>query len=85
VSKATKGELIDGVEVTITPNEVGEDPSIVIFHVSIEDTREGDQGIWTDTFGSKDLLNAYLRGIEAGAVMIGRKRVLRPEIPFTEV
>ena len=40
MSKATKGELIDGVEVTITPNEVGEDPSIVIFHVSIEDTRE---------------------------------------------
>jgi len=72
VSEPTKGELVRGVEITITPQKVGDDPPITIFHVAIEINKEGTGGLWTDTIASKELLRAYLRGIEAGATMVWR-------------
>ena len=85
MSQETKGELVPGVAITITPQEAGDDPPITIFHVAIEDNRGETKGVWCDTFGSKELLRAYLRGLEAGAVMIGGKHVTRPEVPFSNL
>lgn len=81
MSKATKGELVPGVKITITPVETKTDPPITVFSVVIEDK----EGVWSDTFGSQELLRAYLRGIEAGGAMIGNKHVVRPEIPFSDL
>ncbi len=54
--------------------EVPTDPPVKIYHVEIHD----DTGSWNETFGSLELLNAFLRGLSAGASMVGKKIINLP-------
>lgn len=51
----------------VKPLTVGDDPSIEIYHVELSHK----DGIWTETFGSKEQLNAFMRGLEAASGMVG--------------
>ena len=75
-------ELIAGVYLEIIPIEVATDPPVTVFSVVIEDTRPETQGVWNDAFTSRELLEAYLRGLEAGAMMIGRSFIVCPVVPL---
>lgn len=48
------------IEITIQKSKTG-DPAIFIWRVEL---RHGN-GIWPETYGSKELLEAYLRGVKA--------------------
>jgi len=45
----------------------GDDPEIPIYHVELSN----DSGMWTETWGSEELLRAFLRGVQAGCSMFG--------------
>ena len=51
----------------ITSKEAGEDPPIVIYHVEIKN----ETGVWTETFGSRAELDAFVKGLKAAAEMAG--------------
>ena len=54
------------VKINIKPIETETDPSIKIYQVTIE--REPDCGspsVWQETFGSKELTEAFLKGVKS--------------------
>ncbi|MBI3957033.1 MAG: hypothetical protein HY340_03515 [Candidatus Kerfeldbacteria bacterium] len=55
------------VIVMVTTLEVGDDPPITIYHVALENKT----GIWSETFGCREQLAAFIRGIKATAAMLG--------------
>ena len=58
------------------------DPSIPLFLATFsEEGREG--GIWPETFGSKEQLDAFLRGLEISLRMLGYPTHLHWHIPDT--
>lgn len=59
--------------------KAGEDPQITIFHVSIDDGKRG----WTDTLGSRELLQAFLKGITATLAFTGLAGILIWNLPET--
>lgn len=64
---------------------VGDDPSIVIYHVTLEQPPgDPNEGIFTETLGSRELLNAFLRGCQAMGTMLGH-HIPDPEIPQNPV
>ena len=84
MSQETKGELIPGVVITITPQKAGDDPPITIYHVLIEDNRKNSKGTWSHTCGSRQSLKDYVEGIRAGGSVIGATHVVYPEFPFND-
>lgn len=55
------------IRVEVRPLTVGDDPSIEIYHVELSH----ETGIWTETFGSKEQLEAFLKGLRAASGMVG--------------
>lgn len=55
------------LDAAVQPLTVGDDPEIEIYHVEL--SHEG--GMWTETFGSKELLDAFLKGLRAASGMMG--------------
>ncbi len=64
-----------GTTITIERCRVELEPHIDVFHVSV--VQNG--GSWDETFGSEELLRAFLRGVQAGRG--GMDYVPMPEIP----
>jgi len=64
------------IDITIKRISIPLDPSGTLFHV----TAETENGMWAETFGSKEALRAFLLGIQAGASFFG-KLITTPEIP----
>lgn len=58
-----KGNL----EVSVDRFEVGRDPTVSIFHITL---RNG-QGIWEEGFGSQELMRAFVKGVQAASAMYG--------------
>lgn len=61
------------MQVEIRSLTVGDDPSIEIYHVELSH----ETGRWTETFGSKEQLDAFMKGLRASAGMIGFSLVIR--------
>lgn len=59
------------LEIRIEVKKAGDDPPIDIYHVELS----VPSGIWTETFGSKEQLKAFMRGLEAASGMTGFKLV----------
>jgi len=55
---------------------VGEDPAIHIYHMEIT----AYKAVWTETWGSRELLNTFLRGFRAGYQIMG-VYIPDPDIP----
>lgn len=53
-------------EIQITKHRAGIDPAISVFHVVL--THGG--GSWSETWGSKEQLEAFIKGITAGCGML---------------
>ena len=51
-------------------------PSIHVYHVIVQN----EKGLWPETFGSLDALNAYLRGLKAMSRVLGRHDIDIPEV-----
>lgn len=81
MSDPVHAELIQGVEINITPSETNTEVPITIFEVETIDKRSSQPGSWCETFGSEEKLQSFLRGLEAGAMMIGKTYIFRPPIP----
>ena len=60
------------MEINIKMQEVGEDPAIPIYHVELRT----EHGVWTETFGHRSLLEAFVRGVRAG---LGVHQIYIPE------
>ena len=52
-------------------------PSLHIYLVLIED----ESGVWQETFGTKELLQAFLRGFRAGSYVVAGIHMEEVEIP----
>lgn len=52
---------------TVRRLAAGDDPAIEIYHVEL--SRES--AVWTETFGSKEQLGCFLKGLRAAAGMMG--------------
>jgi len=52
---------MEKIEMEINPIKVNTERSIVVYEVTIESRG----GIWTETWGTKDLLEAFLQGVKA--------------------
>ena len=61
--------------------QIETDPSIEIFSVEISD----GSGAWVETIPSKEMLQWFLRGVQTGGQMFGKKYVPLPEIPQNSV
>lgn len=72
------------VEISVRPERIEGDPPATVYFVKIESSGM-NAGEWRDSFGSLDLLRAYLRGVKAGALMYADKHIELPEIPREEV
>lgn len=72
-----KTEVGYGLVIDITPYRVDTEPSLNVWQVEIYDATSS----WRETYPTTESLQAFLRGFEAGAAMIGKKLTSRPEIP----
>lgn len=72
-------ETTEKPQVTVTARETEDDPPITVYHVEI--IHRG--GSWDATYGSRELLNAFLYGVHAGCMMLG-VHVPDPVIPRPE-
>jgi len=84
MAQPVQAELIAGVEITITPRKVGGEVKITIFEVEIVDKRTPPGASWCHTCPSEEHLQHFLRGLEAGAAMIGKTHIFRPPIPRSD-
>lgn len=55
----------------------GSDPAIPIFLIELED----DHSVWRETFGSKNELEHFFKGLVAASHMLGHADIQIPEIP----
>jgi hypothetical protein len=60
----------------VTAHRVEGDPPFSFWRVEITD----ENGVWTEAFGSEDVLRAFVRGLEAGCSFFGA-HFRTPEIP----
>lgn len=67
-------------EIKIKARMTRDDPPLAVYTVIIED----EKGEWPETYGSEELLRAYLKGVVAAARMYGGVFVTLPEIPRPE-
>lgn len=74
-------ENIAVLSVQITPHEVDLDPSVMVFNVILENKGDGVRGVWSETWGTKGELHAFLRGVRAGCNMAGG-HLQEPQIPW---
>lgn len=56
-------EQLAKIAVSVERYKVPLDPPADVFHVEV---LSGD-GVWEETFGTEDLVHAFLRGVQAGA------------------
>jgi len=63
------------IKVRIRCYHLALDPPIEVFNVEVSD----EQGLWKESLGSKELLEAFVKGIKAGA-SLGGCRVEMEEI-----
>lgn len=70
-------DLSGEMAVEVRRKSIGEDPPIDIFLVVIT----SGQAAWRETFGSAELLNAYLKGVNSALGMLGRYVALQWNIP----
>jgi len=69
-------DISERPKINVTRHRVELDPPIEVFNVEL--TKKG--GCWMETWGSKDQLQAFLKGIEAGLGIVGFI-IFWPEIP----
>jgi len=69
------------ITIDIKPVKVGNDPSITIFHVTIRSER----GIWTESWGSRELLEAFLQGVKAALSFTEVGHIEIPPIPEVRI
>ena len=74
---AEEKTTIEKPKIDIEKREVGEDPILHVYYVTI--AKESEE--WRDGWASEAELRAYLRGIQAGAQMFGNTFAEIPEIP----
>lgn len=55
----------------------GSDPAIPIFLIELSNAN----GIWTETFGSRNELEHFFKGLVAASNMLGHHDIKIPEIP----
>lgn len=63
-------------KITIKSIEVGQDPSITIYEVELQ----SESGIWRETYGTRELVEAFLRGVKA-AYGINQELITTPDLP----
>ena len=80
MAEAVSSELVQGVTMTITPLKTDTEPLITLFHVSIETVT----GAWLETFPTREILDAFIKGVRAAGMMIGKVHVKDPAIPFDD-
>jgi len=59
---------IQKIKAEVKPLRVGT-PQIMVYEVELED----ETGCWSETFGTRDLLNAFLKGVQAASSMSGTR------------
>ena len=67
------------IKIEIKPIRVESDPSIVVYETIIRD--EERQTAWHETLGSKELLEAFLKGVKAAFSFTEIGSVEIPELP----
>lgn len=67
------------VKIIITPVRIREgiEGQIVVYDVALT----GGKSSWQETFGTKQLTETFLRGVEAGASMFANRVVITPSVP----
>jgi len=75
---STKTGLGHGLICEIKPVETKTDPAIRVYCVELTADKAG---AWRETFGSREALEAFIRGLQAGASMVAKKHIRRPEMP----
>jgi hypothetical protein len=64
------------LSIKVKKEELGDDPPIATYHVTLT----GERGVWTERY-TRSELDAFLRGVRAGADVFGGKYINEPEIP----
>lgn len=64
------------IKIEIKKEELGNDPSIVTYRVILTNAK----GEWTERY-TREHLDAFLRGVQAGASMSSGGHISLPEIP----
>lgn len=67
LAEARRREDAVRLSVAITAELAGADPSITIYHVVLENQDD----IWEETYGSREQLDAFLRGLRATCSLFG--------------
>lgn len=67
----------NGITIQIRPRRFTTDPPIWIYEVELL----SKEGVWRETYGSREVLLAFLRGLEAAAAMLGHQAIQIPSIP----
>lgn len=69
------------VTITVTPRLTDDDPPLMIFGVSFlrKEEGRGDEG-WSETWGSAEHTEAFLRGVVAGVSMICGRHISVPPV-----
>lgn len=76
-----KTDLGAGLTADIEVVKVDTDPPAHFYHIVIGD----HDSCWAETWVTRELLVAFLRGFEAGAAMAGHIYLARPAIPHEPV
>ncbi|MDP3685325.1 MAG: hypothetical protein Q8R32_00670 [bacterium] len=74
-----KMDLGDGLEIEIKPVKVETEPPVFVWQVHLENASKNAS--WAETLATRELLEAFLRGMEAAASMISQRYLPRPRIP----
>jgi len=53
--------------VSVWPQRILYDPPVVVYFVAVE----SDAAVWKETFGSREQLDAFLRGVQAAGSFFG--------------
>ena len=67
------------IKIEVRVEGVG-DPKIPIYEIKVWD-EEGEKGVWNETYGSEELAQAFLKGLEAAFSLTEVGFVERPTIP----
>lgn len=66
------------MKITVTKIEIALDPVVHVWNVEIE----GDRGVWKESYGSKEHVDAFLRDLQAASMMNTGSRF--PEIIYVD-
>jgi hypothetical protein len=67
------------MKITVTKIGIALDPQVYVWNVEVED----DRGVWKKSYGSKEHVDAFLRGLQAGMSMANTAYSF-PEITYVE-